>query len=75
MLLILLRSPETHIKWLLHVVAAVASKSHLGSVRAFAGNVYAFNVHLGSWFIVIPKRLGAILSSSTSLVRGGSRHC
>ena len=42
--LLLLPSPEAHIKWFLHVVSEEAVKSHVGNVRAFAGDLHAFGL-------------------------------
>ena len=52
--LVLLLSPEAHMKWFLHVVSQVAVKSCLGSVRAFAGpcmHLRTLKAHLGSFLI------------------------
>jgi hypothetical protein len=42
--LLLLPSPEAHIKWFLHVVSEEAVKSRVGNVRAFAGDLHAFGL-------------------------------
>ena len=52
--LLLLPSPEAHIKWLLHVVSQEAAKSRVENVRAFARDLHAF----GLFFDLIPKRRG-----------------
>ena len=46
--LLLLPSPEAHIKWFLHVVSQEAVKSRVGNVRAFAGDLHAFGLLF--WF-------------------------
>ena len=38
----LLLSPESHIKWLLHVVSQVAVKSRIRNAPVFAGDLHAF---------------------------------
>ena len=40
--LLLLPSPEAHIKWLLHVVLQEAAKSRVENVRVFARDLHAF---------------------------------
>ena len=46
--LLLLPSPEAHIKWFLHVVSQEAAKSRVENVRAFARDLHA--VGLFFWF-------------------------
>jgi len=50
-----LPSLEAHIKWLLHVVSEEAVKSHVGNVRAFAGDLHA----CGLFVDLIPKGRGS----------------
>ena len=45
--LLLLPSPEAHIKWLLHVVSQEAAKSRVENVRAFARDLHAFGLFFG----------------------------
>jgi hypothetical protein len=42
----LLLSPESHIKWLLHVVSQVAVKSRIRNAPVFAGDLHAFGSFL-----------------------------
>ena len=42
--LLLLPSPEAHIKWLLYVVSQEAAKSRVENVRAFARDLHAFGL-------------------------------
>ena len=46
--LLLLPSPEAHIKWLLHVVSQEAAKSRVENVRGFARDLHAFGLFF--WF-------------------------
>ena len=46
--LLLLPSPEAHIKWLLHVVSQEAAKSRVENVRAFARDLHALGLFF--WF-------------------------